>query len=509
MRALQGWSTRGPDVALALLALAWLVPAQGLQAQAAPTGPAQVITGAREARERREMQQAAQRGGDPQQGQPASAPSNPHAPATAVDPHAQGAVPNPHAAPSTQATAADTPGGDSAGAPANPHGAGAAAHPGMGAQDQAPQIASERVDPSLPTGTVRVRVVDPAGRPAAGTKVSLGVMEADGNRSSKELQTDASGVASFSALATGERQAYRINAPFQGAKYSSSPLRLPLRGGYDVEIHQLPVTHDARLVVLYLGATSIELKDDRMKIVQQVRLLNLGGATYVFPDEGTLVQFPKGFLAVQTEDVMTDQHVTESKDEGVRIRGSLAPGEVTLLWGFDLPLEGTEAHVTLPIPWLTFAYRVISDAPPGMSLTVDGLPEPIAHSEGGRRMFVTEIQLKVGDPRLTELRIALRGIPGPGAARWVAAALALLLLIGGVVLSKPAAAPSAGDSQRARRDELEARKAELLRHARELQAQRDRDQIGPQYYAEQLELVRDELAALLLATSTPGPEAKA
>jgi hypothetical protein len=51
-------------------------------------------------------------------------------------------------------------------------------------------------------------------------------------------------------------------------------------------------------------------------------------------------------------------------------------------------------------------------------------------------------------------------------------------------------------------DEIETRKRELLERARELEAQRAKEEIGPQYHAEQLELVRDELAALLLAAST-------
>jgi hypothetical protein len=446
-----------------------------------PTGPAQIIGGAARARASRELKEATQRGTEPAQ---------------QADPSA---TPSPSQTPTSSPTTAPTPTPDSGLAAPNPH--GAAAHPDMQREDALPPIATEAVEPSLAAGTVLVRVLDPSGKPAANAEVLLGVMESDGNRSTKNAKTNADGTLQFRDLAVGDKQAYRVNVPYRGAKYSSNPFRLPPRGGYRVEIRQLPVTTDNRLVVLYMGATSIELKDDRLKVVQQARLLNLGRATYVFPGEGTLVPLPKGFMAVQSEEVMTDQRVTESKGEGVRVRGSLAPGEVTLLWGFDLPLEGEQVTFTIGIPWVAFAYRVISDAPKGMTLSVAGLPEPIVHDDAGRRLLVTEIQLKVGDPRLSELRIELRGIPGPGSARWVAAGLAVALLLGGVVFAVRPAAQTERGASRLRAEEIEARKRELLERARELQSQRARDEIGPQYHAEQLELVRDELAALLLSAS--------
>lgn len=473
---------RGRLRRIACVASLLLAPA-ALSAQDAPppTGPAQIIGGAMRDRATRELNDAAQRGSSAQPAAPAPTAETPLSGNGHVEPPSNGPAAPP---PAMQPQAAPPPG----------HGA-------MMGENEPPPIANESPDPSLPTGTVQVRVIDPQGRPAANALVSLGVMQSDGGRSSKDGKAGADGVATFDQLPGGEKQAYRVNVPYKGAKYSSNPFRLPPRGGYRVEIRQLPVTTDSRLVVLYLGATSLELKDDRIKVVQQVRLLNLGGATYVFPEKGTLVPFPKGFMAVQTEQVMTDQHVAESKDEGVRVKGSLPPGEATLLWGFDLPLTGTEANFTIGLPWLTFAYRVISDAPPGMTLDVAGFPEPMLHDEDGRRLMLTEVQLKVGDKRLEQLHVSLRGIPGPGPARWIAAAAALLLLIGGVTLANRPSARGSRDQRRTRGAEIEGRKAELLARARELQEQRSKDEIGPQYHAEQLELVRDELAALLLASS--------
>jgi hypothetical protein len=227
--------------------------------------------------------------------------------------------------------------------------------------------------------------------------------------------------------------------------------------------------------------------------VQQVQLLNLGSATYVFPEAGTLVRLPKGFMAVQTQDSMTDQHVSEAPGEGVRVKGSLPPGDATILWGFDLPITGSEASFTAEIPWLTFAYRVISDAPPGMTLEVEGMPEPIVHSDAGRHFLVTELQRKVGDTPFPRLHVTLRGIPGPGPGRWIAALLASAAIGVGVfgMRGKRAQPAAAAD------DGFAALRADVIARARSLSAQREAGEIGPEYHAEQLAELETEMAALL------------
>lgn len=424
-----------------------------------PRGPADIIGGAGRARAKRELEQAA----------------------TRAEPAPPSAAPVP-AAPT-----------------ADPHAGAGGPHAGMAADDpqRARPIATERPDASLPDGTIRVLVTDQDGAPAKAAEVSLGIMGADSTRTSRSARTGADGVARFTGLAGGERQAYRVNVPYQGAKYSSTPFRLSPSGGYQVEIQRLPVTRDARLIVLYVGATSVELKDDRLHVVQQSRLWNVGSQTYVFPDEGVLVPLPHGFMAVQIQESMTDQHVKETKD-GLRITGSIPPGEATLLWGFDLPSSGTEAHLSLDIPWTTFAYRVITDAPTGLSLSVQGMPEAMLHGDAGRKFLVTEMQRKIGDEPFKRLDISLRGIPGPGPGRWIAVLVALFLVGFGIVLSrtKPAvtSAPQSAETFAALRDDL-------LDRVRALEQQQRAGEIGPEYHAEQLHALKDELAALLYEES--------
>ena len=434
----------------AWVACAVLLAGSAAAAQSGPRGPADVIGGARRARDAQDLEQATERGGPAPAGTADGAEE-------AADPHA------------------------------------GASHPGLDEGPDQQPIATASEDPTLPDGTIVVRVVDPSGAPAVGADVSLGVMSSDSERSSRDAKTGGDGRATFAGLATGEKQAYRVNVPYQGAKYSSTPFRLPARGGYAVQIRRMPVTRDERMVVLYIGATSVELKDERLKIVQQAKLLNLGAATYVFPAEGTLVRLPKGFLAVQTQEVMTDQHVAEAPGEGLRVKGSLPPGEVTLMWGFDLPSSGSEADFTIEVPWLIFSYRVITDAPPGMTLEVEDMPAPIVHADAGRRFFVTEVQRKVGDEPFRRLHITLHGLPAPGPARWIAAVLALCVIAAGVLGGRRKDKRAPPDT----RADFEAHKRELVERARALRASQQAGEIGPEYHAQQMSELETALAELL------------
>jgi hypothetical protein len=269
---------------------------------------------------------------------------------------------------------------------------------------------------------------------------------------------------------------------------------LPVDRGYEVMIRRLEITHDARDLVLYVGATSVELKDERLKVVQQARLINIGSKTYLFPEKGQLVRLPSDAVAFQSEDVMTDQHLREEKGQGVRISGSIPPGEVTLTWGFDVPRTESDTDFSFALPWVTFAYRVLVDAAPGLSMSVDGLPPPERHEDNGRRFYVTEVVKRVGEEPLRSVNIHLHGIPGPGPMRFVAVALALLVLIGGFFVSRRVAitsrvAPSV--------DALARQRERLLARAAELEAERARGEIGPEFHAGAITQIEEELAAVL------------
>jgi hypothetical protein len=369
-------------------------------------------------------------------------------------------------------------------------------------QEGAPPVSRRAIsegEPSsaVPVGAIRVRVLDVNERIVPNAQLQLGTMAQQEGRTTSPGKTGPDGTYVFANLATGDKQAYRVNVLHQGAKYSSTPFRLPQDRGYDVIVRQIDTTNDPREVVLYVGATSVELKDERLRIVQQARLVNIGAKTYVFPEDGTLLKFPKDMLAFQAEEVMTDQHMREAKGEGMRITGSLPPGETTLTWGFDVPQTETTAEFTFELPWTTFAYRVLADAAPGMSLQVDDMPAAEEVKDRGRSLLVTEVVKRVGETPLRSVHIKLSGIPGPGPLRFIAVGLAVCVLGLGFVVARKSEAETAAGSAVATAHELQLEEERLLARARELDEEHARGDIGPEFHKSALGELEEQLSGVL------------
>jgi hypothetical protein len=356
-----------------------------------------------------------------------------------------------------------------------------------------PELASMRIDQSIPAGTVRVSVIDENGQPVAGQVVSLGIMAQGDQRSSQELLTDEAGHVEYTGLAIGTSQAYRVNVVYRGAKTSSSPFQLPPHAGYDIRVVRLPTTRSDESILQLLHRTFLELQDQRMHVVHQVQLVNLAREIYVFPDEGRLVRLPEGFTAFQFQAVMTDQRVDED-DEGLRIRGSLPPGRVNLVWAYDVPIDGTEVDLSVPVAFpRTFAVRVEAEIPDGVDLDVRGLPSPETHEVDGHRLVITEQQRSPEDPELRAVEISVRGIPGPGPYRWIAVGAALVLaFMGFMFLTQRGGADKAVTASGRTR-----RKKDLLDRAAEIERMFEENEIGPKYRKREMDAIVQELASVL------------
>lgn len=368
------------------------------------------------------------------------------------------------------------------------------AHPGRRGLFDAPPVASAEPSPELPAGSIRVRVVDLTGQPVEGATVLLGTMAQGGNRERVSALTDASGVHVWPNLPTGTSQAYRVNVPHERATYSSTPFQLPDDRGYDVRVVRLPVTNDDRTVLQLLGQTFVELREERLHVIQQVQLANMSQSaeTYVFPEGGIRIRLPEGFVAFQTQAVMTDQKVEEISGYGVRLEGSLPPGRVTLAWAYDLPVTGADMDITFDVPFRTYIYRVITDAPPGMTLSAEGFPEPRAFDDQGRALFGTELERRPGDAPFESFTLRFRGIPGPGPLRWVAVGVALVLVAFGI-----GGALRGGSPETLLVTQREERRKALLEEAARLNAEFEAGEIGPQFRQSRHAAIVRELAVLL------------
>lgn len=357
-------------------------------------------------------------------------------------------------------------------------------------QGEAPELVTARESAEVPAGTIRVTVVDARGNPVSGQGVDVGML-AQGARDRRNGRTNGSGVATFGDLEPGGNKAYRVNVPYGGATYQSTPFQLPPDRGYDVRVVRLETTQNEETLLSLLNRTFFELRDTRLHIVQQVQLVNLGEQTYVFPEDGKLVRLPDGFTAWQWQEVMTDQRLSQV-EEGFRIRGSVPPGRVTLVWAYDLDVTGKEMEIALPVPFRTFAARVEADAPEGMQIDVQEMPEAQLHEAGQQRVYITERRFTPNEPAPSQLRVQLTGIPGPGPLRWLATGAAVILILAAFLLLVVPRGREAGGALA-----VADRKKALLAEAANIERMFRADEIGPKYRQRQLDAVVTELAAVL------------
>ncbi len=367
-----------------------------------------------------------------------------------------------------------------------------APHSGLPDVLSAPNLSSAEPSGAIPAGTIRVRVVDAQGNPVPDVPVNVGVL-AQGDRSRHNGRSDAQGIATFADLPTGSGQAYRVNVPSRGATYGSTPFRLPTDQGYDVRITRLPVTEDDRFVFFHIFRVVIELKDERLHVIHQVELTNAGQDTYAFPASGLRASLPEGATAFQAQRIMTDQRVEELPDDGgYAIRGSLPPGTVQMAWAYDVPVEGESMRIPIDVPLHFFGLQVFSEAPEGLVMNVAGMPDPQRVDNEGQPLWVTQMRRGPSDAPLEQVTVTISGIPGPGPLRWIAVVLALAFVLGGVFLFVQGGDPREATA-RARRQ----RREELLAEARELEADFEIGEIGPEYRQKRREEIVRALAVLL------------
>ncbi len=471
------WPTlRAAWIAFGVLCASALASAQE---PAPPTGPADIMNRAARGRERADVARAARIGESAGVASDAGKAGTTSSPGSAAEATSAAGANAPQAADSARE--------DSSGDAHEPHG-GRDPHTVLAE----PQLPTAEPSPGSRPGSIEIEVLAPNGAPEAGAEIVLGVMASMGTRTEQHAKADAQGRHVFRDLGMGSQQAYRVNVLYQGAKFSSTPFRLSEDAGYRVRVPLRATTADRSLLFQVIGQTVVELRDDRLHLTQQARLANAGERVIALPKDGLLVPLPSGFTAFQWQDQMTDQKGEELAGKGFRIRGSLPPGSVTLAWTFDLPREGTHARIPLSQPWRTYTYRVISEAPEGLTLRVSEFPEPERIQEERRELLFTQIQRRPSEPQLESFTIRLDGIPGPGPGRWIAVMLALAALAYGLSRAfQPA------DDGAERKTVLKTRKAELIELAKATEAELERGEIGPQFRAERLNEIVTELALVL------------
>jgi hypothetical protein len=248
-------------------------------------------------------------------------------------------------------------------------------------------------------------------------------------------RTDARGAARFSGLATESDHIYDAVVSIGNARYSTGQFQfrsqeVGLRA--IVPIYESQTTLD-NLMLVTRSLIALVPQDDLFVVEVLLRVENYGEISWL--PENVRIPLPEGFKALTVRDAKADARFESDGDEGVKLAGTLAPGQHDLSFRFHLPTNGRpNVSFKFPTSLNTAMVRVILEAAPGMSLEVDGFPEAEEgrNQEGQRRLttgrdFMAD---KVRAPADIELKVS--GIPTPAAGRSVAVGLAAVIAIGGI-----------------------------------------------------------------------------
>ena len=309
-------------------------------------------------------------------------------------------------------------------------------HSPHGAKRQGPQIIPA---PDLPPGEIEVRLASKRLEGIENQHVTLVDSKQSIERGNVDTpiegQTDERGVARFSGLSTESDHIYDVQVSVGDARYSTGQFQFrTLDKGLRVV---LPVYESSNTLdgMLVLTRTLIVMvpQDDLFVVDVLLRVENYGEVSWL-PDN-VVFPLPEGFKALTVREPKADARFEPAGDTGVKLVGTLPPGQHDLMFRFHLPTEGKSERIfRFPTSLNTGMVRVVLESSPTMKLEVPGFPEAEeSRNQDGQRRLMTGRDFvgdKVRAPEDIEVKIT--GIPTPPAGKMVAVGLAAALALGGI-----------------------------------------------------------------------------
>ena len=381
---------------------------------------------------------------------------------------------------------------------AGPDGQGQAGMPGM---FNAPQN-SVPDDPALPAGSIVVTIRDGEGKPIPRAPLTVAVQRSSIAKGDAPLQnltraTDDQGTVRYDDQPVGTGATFRVSTQRGSASYEAPPFSLGDKVGKQVTVHAYEVTTNIdRTMVGMQGVVYVQLREDSLNVQQYFGVMNMGKTAWA-PDD-LVVALPEGFRAFNKQESGNDGRVEEAPKKGVAIRGTFAPGQHDLEFHYTVPLAGTERQtLRLELPPHFGQMRVMVEASKKMGLEVAGFPAAQRQTgRDGKKILVTERQARQAEGGLTSIELTLSGLPTQGPGRWIAVALGLAFVAGGVgYVARRRNTPGALDDD-TRRDLREAQAA-LLDEIVALERAHKGGEVGPKSYERVRTALLDALARIV------------
>jgi hypothetical protein len=290
-------------------------------------------------------------------------------------------------------------------------------------------------EPSLPAGVLEVKARNEDGAPIAGHPVALGMVAKEGKLDVQRVKTDASGVARFENLATGEGHGYAAVIEWKGMRLGTVPFGMPEEGGARAEIRAFARTNDPKAVVIGDGARIVvQLREDRLEILEMLPLENQSDKMFD-PGVGAIeIPLPTGFVGASPGSRNNEHKLEVRQNHGIAVHGVIPPKQAIIgpnpretgqevEFGFVLPYDGDSKEFVQPVPNGIGAFTLITEQIRGLTVTGKGVGARQERELGGRKYWLMPVD---GVPPGGTLSFTLNGLPATDATgRGVAGVLVL------------------------------------------------------------------------------------
>jgi len=362
-------------------------------------------------------------------------------------------------------------------------------------------------DASLPGKTLEVRLLDENGQPIPNHPVTLGAIDLSNKIQVQKGRSDAQGIARFTDLPTGRGHGYAAVIDWHGTRLGTEPFAMPDSGGVRAEIRALARTSDPSVITIGGGARIVlQLQEDSLSFLEFIPLENTSDKLFD-PGVGAVeIPLPKGFVAAQ--EMEGSRKIEVRQNHGVAVPGAILPkraaggldprtARAEVRFGFVLPYVGDTRDFEQKMPNGIGRITLIIEQHEGLTVSGRGVGARESQVLGGRKYWVSTIDpIDAGGV----LSLSIGGLPSTDSAgRYVAGALALLLMAGVIIFARRPSDDTkrAADSERER---LTARRealfAELVAVEREAQKEKADGKVRRGALVGQLEGVYQQLAAL-------------
>lgn len=268
-----------------------------------------------------------------------------------------------------------------------------------------------RTDAQAVAGTLRVKLVDEAGKPLSGLKVTL----VSASRSSEKVETRGSqnsaddGTVNFAGLPSGGDIGYMVSVERDGARQQSQPFQLAADHGSLLAMTVRAVSADRGALKLGPGTHIIfEPQDDSVQVVENIQLQNTLDQPIDPGPTGLRIPLAVDALSPQIAPNGPSQLSVDASQSGPPVllwKGPIPPGEIMISAGFVLKHHGT-LKFQQKLVVRAESVRVVAIKLP--DLKIDGVTDSEDRKWNGRDLMVGTAMLPgVGG----NIELTLTGLP--------------------------------------------------------------------------------------------------